>query len=196
MTNNIINIKCAIIGAGGIGSYLVEHIDRLIDLNQINNITFTVYDNDIVEKKNMLYQNFLPSDIDMNKVEALSLRFFNIKFINKRVDISTLSKYDLVILCADNNKIRKDTWLNWTTNKINFIDSRANGRAIGLYSNNTDNYVKTLSDDDSPTSCQNPFQISNKEIEFGNVCVASILTQSILNYSRKHTLPNDLVLHL
>ena len=44
--------KILIIGAGGIGSFLVQF------LNKLNIYELTVFDSDKVEEKNLLYQNF------------------------------------------------------------------------------------------------------------------------------------------
>ena len=55
------NKKILIIGVGGIGSYLVPLLDRL------GCYTITVYDNDTVEEKNLLYQNYQEEDISLNK---------------------------------------------------------------------------------------------------------------------------------
>ena len=183
------NVK--VIGCGGIGSYLVHHIDRLIELKQITNMKFNFYDDDKVELKNILYQNFETSDIDSLKTKALSFKYFNVQFENKRLSQEDLCDSDLIVLCADNNLIRKQAWNNWLKCKKPFIDSRANGRAVGIFSNETINYLSTVSNDDKPSSCQNPFQIAKKEIEYGNVVIASILAQAILNYSRHKKLPID-----
>jgi tRNA A37 threonylcarbamoyladenosine dehydratase len=180
-----------VIGAGGIGSYLAHHLDRLIDLKQIKNMEFTFYDDDIVELKNILYQNFESSDIDSPKVDALSLKYFNIQFKNKRLFKEDLEDIDLIVLCADNNIIRQQAWENWKENEIPFIDSRANGKAIGIFSSNTKDYDKTLSKDTKSSSCQNPFQIAKKEIEYGNVVIAAVLAQVLLNYDRNEKLPVD-----
>jgi len=184
-------MKVKIVGAGGIGSYLAHHIDRLIELNQISNKSFTFYDDDIVELKNILYQNFESSDIDSLKTKALSLKYFNVEFEDKRLTKDDLKEADLVVLCADNNLIRRQAWENFNENRIRFIDSRANGRAIGIFSSDTDNYEATLSKGDKSSSCQNPFQIAKKEIEYGNVVIASMLAQSILNFHRTNKLPID-----
>jgi molybdopterin/thiamine biosynthesis adenylyltransferase len=188
--------KVKVIGCGGIGSYFAQHIERLIDLKQISDMKFTFYDDDIVELKNILYQNFETSDIDSNKTDALATKFFNINFDTKRLDLEDLKESDLIILCADNNKIRKEAWEAWTKYNIKFIDSRANGRAIGIFSSDTENYIKTISDSDKPSSCQNPFQIAKKEIEYGNVVIASALAQVVLNYSRSKRLPPDFMINL
>ena len=179
------------VGAGGIGSFLAYHLDNLIEIKQIKDIKFTFFDDDIVELKNILYQNFKAKDIDSYKTDALSMRYFNINFERKRIGLEEIKDTNLVILCADNNEIRLQAWDNWLKNKIPFIDSRANGRAIGLFSSNTKDYEKTLSTDMKPSSCQNPFQLAKKEIEYGNVVISSILAQAILTYSRTKQLPLD-----
>lgn len=188
-------MKIAVIGCGGIGSFYAQHIDRLIELDQISD-EFTFFDDDKVELKNILYQNFDSGDIDSPKTDALAMKYFNIEFELKRVDNSHLLGYDLVVLCADNNKIRREAFELYTSNKIPFIDSRANGKAIGIFSSDTDNYLNTIDKSEKPTSCQNPFQIENKEIEYGNVTIAAILAQATLSYSRTKKLPADIMLNI
>lgn len=186
-----------IIGNGGIGSFLVAHIDKLIDINQISkDYKFTFFDDDKVETKNILYQNFSMSDIDSYKTDALSLKYFNVDFQTKRLIKKDLYNCDMIILCADNNEIRRYTYEIHQEKGTKFIDSRANGRAIGLFSSDTINYLSTLSEDNKSSSCQNPFQIQNKEIEYGNVIIASILAQAILNYTRTKKLPSDITLFI
>jgi len=187
-------MKIGVIGCGGIGSYFAQHIDRLIELKQIPGIDFTFFDDDVVETKNILYQNFEPRDIDSPKTEALEMRFFNISFVQKRIALDQLAKYGLVVLCADNNLIRREAYENWTSNNVPFIDARANGKVIGIFSSDTKDYLKTIDGSSKGQSCQNPFQLERKEIEYGNVIVAAALAQSILNYHRKNTLPNDFLI--
>lgn len=187
-------MKVGVIGCGGIGSYFAQHIDRLIELKQLPKYDFTFYDDDTVETKNILYQNFDPGDIDSTKTDALSLKYFNINYKNKRCDYDELNTYDMIILCADNNKIRREAFKNFKERHIPFIDSRANGKVIGIFSSETPNYLSTINESDQATSCQNPFQIERKQIEYGNVVVAAALAQCVLGYSRKNKLPNDLMI--
>ncbi len=49
--------KVAIIGGGGIGSYLVDELYRLIMADQMD-LEISVFDDDVVESKNIKYQNF------------------------------------------------------------------------------------------------------------------------------------------
>jgi molybdopterin/thiamine biosynthesis adenylyltransferase len=186
-----------VIGCGGIGSFFAAHIDKLIDLKQFHeDWKFTFYDDDVVELKNILYQNFETSDIDTLKTIALSYRYFNIRFESKRLNIKDLKKCDLVILCADNNLIRQEAWENWNDNKIPFIDSRANGKAVGIFTNETKDYEKTIDKSTASSSCQNPFQLAKKEIEYGNVIIAAVLAQTLLGYARNKRLPNNIMLNV
>lgn len=188
-------MKICVVGAGGIGSYLAHHIDRLIELNQLSEEDeFAFFDDDKVEHKNMLYQNFETSDIDSLKTEALSFRYFNVVFKNKRVQEKDLKEFDLIVLCADNNKIRKETYNNYVKNGKLFIDARANGKVIGIFSSDTKDYIKTLGKSEESSSCQNPFQIAKREIEYGNVIVAAMLAQAILSYRRNNKLPSDMMI--
>jgi len=194
MQNKQMNVL--VCGCGGIGSYLAEHLDKLIELKQIKNSNYTFYDDDTVEIKNMLYQNFTENDIDDAKSEALSMRYFNLEFLNKRLSKKDLIKLDLVVLCADNNIIRKEALDAWNRNRIPFIDSRANGRAIGIFTSDTENYLQTIDDSTNSSSCQNPFQIAKKEIEYGNVVIAAYLAQCLLNFDRKKILPSDFMVNI
>lgn len=188
-------MKIGVIGCGGIGSYFASHINRLVGLGQIKNANFTFFDDDKVEKKNILYQNFDPGDIGIDKTSALEFKCLNLSFVNQRVGYKELTGYDLIVLCADNNLIRRNAFKTYQDFKIPFIDARANGRMIGIFSNETENYLSTIDDSNESQSCQNPFQIAKEEIEFGNVIVAAALAQCVLTYTRTKNLPNDLINH-
>lgn len=196
--------EIVVIGAGGIGSFLAEHLDNLIDSDQIDpkEYRFTFFDDDIVEHKNIMYQNFDPEDIDSKKTEALELKFLNLTFETDRIDEDKLkikasrNDLDLSVLCADNNKIRREVYNIKKNYCIPFIDARANGKVVGIYSSDTRDYLSTLSKDEGNHSCQNPFQIAKNEIEFGNVVVAAMAAQHILDFIRRKKLPNDMMISL
>ena len=181
-----------IIGAGGIGSYFAATLDNLIQNDQFgDDWDFTMVDDDTVELKNIKYQNFVSSDIEEYKVDALEERFLEIEYDIKRVDGDDLNTFDLIIICADNNLIRKAVYKNFADYNIPFIDSRSNGRAIGIYSSDTADYLGTLSDSDENFSCQFPYQLAKNEVELGNRIVADILAQKLLTYKRTNNLPTD-----
>jgi len=189
-------MKIAVIGCGGIGSFLAGHINKLIEAHQLAD-EFTFFDDDIVETKNILYQNFESGDVDDNKTEALSFKYPMIShFKNKRIEtVQELKDFALIVLCADNNKIRRLTYdaVTKSYGTSAFIDVRSNGKTCGVFSSETENYLSTISDDDSSHSCQYPYQLAKKEIEMGNVIVASIGAAAILQFSRTGALPNDFI---
>jgi len=183
-------MKILIIGAGGIGSYLISTIDNLIDNDQFpKNWKFNVVDDDKVELKNIRYQNFEVSDIGSKKVDAMEERYLNLDYEDIRVSLNDLVSYDLIVICADNNIIRKQAYRNWKYDNVPFIDARSNGRAVGLYSSETKEYLSTISDSDESFSCQFPYQLEKNEIELGNRIIAEVLAQALLNYHRRKTLP-------
>ena len=67
--------KILIIGAGGIGSFLIQF------LNKLNIYELTVFDSDKVEEKNLLYQNFNRLHIGEMKVKAIN-SMFNLSLIH------------------------------------------------------------------------------------------------------------------
>jgi hypothetical protein len=67
-------VKIVIIGAGGTGGYVVPHLYRLaFDSKRATRII--VCDGDIVEKKNLVRQNFIYNDIGGNKAQVLAERY-------------------------------------------------------------------------------------------------------------------------
>ena len=111
-----------IIGAGGIGSFLIPLLDKtgLYDM--------TVYDPDIVEEKNLTYQNFSSVEVSMKKVEAMGKRY---KLDAKPFPVLTANQikgYDLVICCADNLDIRRVMY----NSDVKWLDLRAQGRNAAL----------------------------------------------------------------
>jgi hypothetical protein len=183
----------AVIGCGGIGSFFIATLDKLIQTDQVKGCHFECFDDDVVETKNILYQNFEPGDVDDFKTEAMCYRYVNVqKYTNKRVTYDDMrGMFDLVLLCADNNIIRRDAYRLWNATRVPFIDARSNGRTVGIFSSNTEVYLDTITDSDESFSCQYPYQLEKKEIELGNVVVASMLAQALLNYTRKKKLPSD-----
>ena len=61
--------RVLIIGAGGIGSFLIPLLDKT------NLYTLTVYDPDKVETKNLTYQNFEKDDVGRYKVKVMNTRY-------------------------------------------------------------------------------------------------------------------------
>lgn len=103
--NNIL-----IIGAGGVASYLFPVLVKSFKLESID-----LMDKDVLEERNLDRQAFDKRTIGMCKAEALLasnkwLKHYDVEchFIDTWFTASTdISKYDLVICCADNHVARK-----------------------------------------------------------------------------------------
>jgi len=123
-----------IIGAGGIGGWIIDIINERFSLEQKRNTTIHLYDGDIVEANNLLRQNFVITDIGMPKVEALELAypFLNIipykKYIKEIPFIDIVNpnddrrSEDIVICAIDKARERVAFSIQCITNHTIYID--------------------------------------------------------------------------
>ena len=179
-----------IIGGGGIGSYICKNIFDMVLKNQINeDITFCVADFDAVEKKNVLYQNFEASDVLKNKAEVIAKKYAFIP-LNKKVEsFNDLRGYDCIICCVDNFISRRLLFEYAEQNpNLYWIDLRSEGRNIAYWTKHKANtltkLLSTLREESGSRSCQLKYKLDKKIIDFGNVIIASIGTQLLLNWLR------------
>jgi len=138
--------KIMIIGAGGIGSFLIPLLDKT-ELYEMS-----VYDPDIVEEKNLTYQNFFKNELNKKKVDALGNRY-NIKANPYPVlTANQLKGFDLVICCADNLDIRRTMY----NSKCKWLDLRAQARNAAMISHLEDPklYATFTGGPDGSFSCQ------------------------------------------
>jgi len=67
-------VKIVMLGAGGTGGHIAPHLYRLLySLNRP--VRFILCDGDVVEKKNLVRQNFTPADLGENKAKVLVERY-------------------------------------------------------------------------------------------------------------------------
>lgn len=176
--------KIMIIGCGGIGSFLIPLLDR-VDMYDI-----TVFDPDIVETKNLTYQNFQFDDVGENKAEALALNYNFKPQPYKVLTPEQISGYDLVICCADNLDVRKMMYKS----EITWLDLRAQGRAGLLVSSDEDPklYSTLTAGPEGSFSCQgDAWDKSNQGVHFTHVAVAGYGAQWVQrhfagDYTPKH----------
>ena len=182
--------KILIIGCGGIGSFLAREINRLILNEQIdlNQTEITIADFDLIELKNIKYQNFTIDDLNKNKAQVLSNRY-SLHFLTEKITKeSQLEPFDFIISCVDNAESRK-LIINYCfkSNKY-FIDLRAEGRAIAIFTktenSNKEEMLKTIGTSKQSASCQLAYELENNIIQNGNLIVATIGSQLILNKLR------------
>lgn len=101
--------RIALIGCGGTGAFLAEHLCRMITGFRLD-CTLVLADGDNVERANIWRQNFCPHEIGQNKAEALAFRLTGqfgivIEAIRGFVNSKTLAKWaipnSLIITATD-----------------------------------------------------------------------------------------------
>jgi predicted dinucleotide-utilizing enzyme len=197
MRRNSDNLKIAIVGCGGIGSYFIRGLSELIKkdisgLDRVNVMGVDLFDNDIVEEKNLSYQNFDIEDLGRNKAEVMAERT-GYKAIPEKIEIpEQVSGYDLVILAVDNNEVRNIVYQAG----VKMIDLRAKGTGIMAYlTQSPDNdYLALTTDTGEKGGCQYGRDIEDKTIEFGNRVIAEIGLQYLVDYLREKIVTKNTIL--
>ena len=171
--------KIMIIGAGGIGSFLVSFLDR-IGLYDI-----TIYDDDLVENKNLTYQNYGLSDVGDKKVDAIVRKSFNVTGEPYFVLVKEqLANYDLIVCCADNLAVRRLLYKEGHGEDIEnkWLDLRSQGRNAALISYKTDPTLmdSMLEGPEGSFSCQGTDWEGEAEgIDAMHIAIAGAATQWI-----------------
>ena len=178
-----------IIGAGGIGSMFVEHINKMVMNDQIPiDIEFEIVDNDKVELKNIKYQNFIEEDVLKPKVSVLEERYGFLGTKKKITKDEDLTEYEAIIIAVDNAKARKLVYDHCFANDKWFLDMRAEGRQVAIITSDTGQKeaLDTLPQHikDKSGSCQLKYEFEQGIIQYGNVIVASMGAQIFLNKIR------------
>ena len=68
-------VKIIVLGAGGTGGYLIPHLYRIAFSDENRDYRIIICDGDIVERKNLIRQNFIEQDIGRNKASVLAERY-------------------------------------------------------------------------------------------------------------------------
>tara|TARA_R100001244_G_scaffold98294_1_gene73427 strand:- start:294 stop:860 length:567 start_codon:yes stop_codon:yes gene_type:complete len=177
MKNKLRNVL--IIGAGGIGSYLIEV------LNRTNCYKITVADPDKYEKKNLTYQYCTDEDLEVNKASATAVKYsqvFGIKY--PILTEKQIEGYDLVICCADNLDVRR---LLYRSN-VEWLDLRAQGRncAFVSFRARPELYETLLAGPEGSFSCQgNAWDGSNEAQHFAHIIAAGMGAEWIHRFFMK-----------
>ena len=168
------NRKIMIIGAGGIGSFLIPLLDKtgLYDI--------TVYDPDVVEIKNITYQNFDEEDVEKFKVKVMDDRYSTVTGEPYKVlTMKQVKGFDLVVCCADNLAVRRTLY---ASHDINWLDLRAQGRngVLISYKVNPILIPDLLVGAEGSFSCQGgDWDGSAKDISTMHIAIAGIAAQWI-----------------
>jgi molybdopterin/thiamine biosynthesis adenylyltransferase len=191
--------KIAIVGVGGIGSHLTE---MLYDYG-VNRAQFTftdydidIYDDDTVESKNLLHQNFRDEDLNELKVQVMANRFA-VTPVNRFMTEADFAKYDLIFCCVDSMVFRNQLyeWSFKNPKKAFWIDGRCESRQ-GCVFNKTlsETFLrKMLSDSQERKGCLTQYEKDNNISQVLPRIVAGYMTQIFLNLIRGiETLPEKI----
>jgi len=181
------NLKVAIIGLNGIGSYFVRGLSELIKkdvagLDRINPMAIDLFDDDIIEEKNFAYTIYDIEHLGKNKAEVLA-EMTGYKARAEKIErAEQLADYDLVVMAVDNNEVRNLVYQ--TGHPI--LDLRAKGKGIMVYLTQKDDteYLELTKDTGEKGGCQYDKDVEDKTIELGNRIVAEIGLQYLIDYCR------------
>jgi len=122
--------KILVIGAGGIGSFLIPILHRA-GLYRIS-----VADPDKVEHKNLSYQNFKKGHVGQNKAHVMREEYSSVAHMSPYPILaeSQMKGFDLVICCVDNIGLRRTLY----NTSVKWLDLRAQGRNAALVSHKAD----------------------------------------------------------
>ena len=167
--------KILVIGAGGIGSYLISFLNNL-DLYEIQ-----VNDDDKVETKNLTYQNFNHGHVGLNKAVVMKDTYWGSVKIASPYPILTpqqLEGFDLVVCCVDNLSTRRMLY----NSNVKWLDLRSQGRNAAYVSYEADPsmYDSLLAGKDGSFSCQGESWDGSQEgIHFMHMAIAAMGAQWI-----------------
>jgi len=182
--------KVLIIGAGGIGSFLIPLLDK------VKMYDITVADPDKVETKNLTYQNFNEDDVNYYKVEALANAGIKMKFSKFPIlTVKQMQGYDLVVCCVDNLSVRRTLY----NSDVKWLDLRAQGRnaAFVTYDADPKMYDTLLAGPEGSFSCQgDSWDGSNSGVHFMQTAIAGIGAQWIQRWFNDEQVKSFMMLNV
>lgn len=177
-----------IIGAGGIGSTLVDVLTPALRRIEIA-CEIIIMDGDLVEAGNLGHQRFSSDDIDKPKVEALAQRHSTEKASNVNVramaqdlvSSSQLKGADLVIVCVDRPEPRRLIHQL----QVPWADLRCGGDGhLVMTSDSQIALVEAMTPDHVAKSCQHDGALDGGNLEFGFLNAAAFGAQWALQQLR------------
>jgi hypothetical protein len=177
--------KIAVAGAGGIGSNLIAILfDYGFNRKQFDyaKLDIDVYDNDTVDVKNLLHQNFKPEDIGKYKVKILEDKYV-VNGITSRMQPEDFNKYDLIFSCVDNMPFRKSLY---ESSGVFWIDGRCTSRQAALFTSQmpAESLKPYLSDSTEEGGCLLNYEKENNISHTLPLIIAGMMCQAFLNAIR------------
>ena len=168
--------KMLLIGAGGIGSQVLELLTaglRRVGLTG----SITVMDGDVVETSNLGHQRYTKTDVGRPKVTCLAERLDDanstlrvVGDVNNLREHGQLKGYDLVMVCVDRPEPRR--LVHGLTTP--WLDVRCSGDGwVVLPSTAPQPLVARMTPDHEPKSCQVEGALNAGNLEFGFAVAAA-----------------------
>lgn len=204
--------KMVIIGAGGIGSWFCPRLAKKLEGDQLAGLSLgdiTVFDPDIVERKNMKHQAFFEGEEGLPKAAIMNHRF-GFKMSVSRFDTGNLTAFNWFVICADNTAVRKIVYEHVEASKTysdpdnirvakKFIDMRAEGRMLSVFTYRCELQQLMSSLGQEPESkqgysCQLPQDVAVGRVNEAYDVVGGIGMQLLLDDFRGEEIP-DTIMH-
>lgn len=182
--------KIAIAGAGGIGSHLAGLLfDYGVNRNQFDftGMEIDIFDDDVVDQKNLLHQNFREDDLHTMKVQSISDRFA-ITPHQRFMTAEDFGNYDLIFCGVDSMTFRKSLY-EWSWDnpgKAFWIDGRCESRQGAVFNKTNSRKIleQVLSDSQERNGCLLKYEKENDISHVMPLIVAGMMVQTFLNYIR------------
>jgi len=187
------NSKIAIAGVGGIGSHFLHHfISFGIDRGQypIGAWDIHVFDDDIVDEKNLLHQNFVQEDLGRDKAEVLCEKTLGVANPHIRfMDQDDFKEFDMIFCCVDNMAFRKALYeYSWTQKEkpLNWVDGRCTSRQGAVFNHTVDRAVleKFINDNTERGGCLLEAEKAENVSHALPIIISGMMLQTFLNLYR------------
>ena len=192
MNGRIAEKRLLLVGAGGIGTQLVELLVAALRRVGLNG-SITLMDGDIVEASNLGHQRYTAQDIGQAKVNCLAQRLdeessgLRVFALNENLRTADqLNEADLVVVCVDRPEPRRLVHAL----DIPWLDVRCSGDGwLVLSSQSSPALLEQLTPDHEPMSCQVKGALEAGNLEFGFAVAAAFGAQWALQQWRGHQAP-------
>jgi molybdopterin/thiamine biosynthesis adenylyltransferase len=182
--------KIGIAGAGGIGSNLLAILfDYGFNRKQFDysSVDVDIYDDDVVDLKNLLHQNFKMEDISKHKVKVLEDKYV-VNGITKFMDEKDFKKYDVIFSCVDSMEFRRKLYNYSFENKSKpfWIDGRCTSRQGAIFNSDVPEteLKKYITEDDIRGGCLLNYEKEQNISHTIPLVVAGMMVQTFLNFLR------------
>jgi molybdopterin/thiamine biosynthesis adenylyltransferase len=178
-----------IAGAGGIGSNLVSMLfDYGFNRKQFDysSVNLDVYDDDVVDTKNLLHQNFKLDDIGKPKVKVLEEKYV-INGITSYMTEKQFKKYDVIFSCVDGMEFRKMLYeYGFSSKNLFWVDGRCTSRQGALFTSDLPEgeLKKYISDATDRGGCLYEYEKEQNISHALPIVVAGMMLQAFLNWLR------------